>query len=113
MCFAPQNQTSTCEDKVRLFYVIKVCIMKTELTQPFYKFGPCKLTPRNLFPFCYIVNPSMKHLVRNESGSPQIKKKIRFVVSDLFWKRRKKQSTPVIVANCMSICINLENLIVI
>ena len=24
MCFAPQNQTSTCEDKVRLFYAIKI-----------------------------------------------------------------------------------------
>ena len=31
MCFAPQNQTSTCEDKVRLFYAIKKIIAITHL----------------------------------------------------------------------------------
>ena len=67
-------------------YIINMCIMKTELTQPFYKLGPCNL--------CYIVDPSIKHLVRNEGGSQQIKKnnkvKIAFVVFDLCWKREKK-----------------------
>ena len=40
MCFAPQNQTSTCEDKVRLFYAIK-----THYNTIQYNFGkgtPCK-----------------------------------------------------------------------